>query len=45
MFGERGRSNIIIVASVVESSGGFLCDDRHFICVVDAWGGIVMVST
>lgn len=43
MFGESGRSNIIMVASVVDSRGCVLCGDRHFICVVDTWGGIVMV--
>lgn len=45
MLGDSGSSNIIVVASVVESSGGFLCVIRHFICVVDVWGGIVMVRT
>lgn len=33
-----------MVARVVEISGGFLCGSRHFICVVDVWGGIVMVK-
>lgn len=34
-----------MVASVVESWGSFLCGVRHFICVVDVWGGSVIVRT
>lgn len=45
MLGDSGNSSIMVAASMVESSGGFLCVIRHFICVVDVWGGIVMVRT
>lgn len=42
MLGDRGSSRIIMVASMIDNSGGFLCVIRHFICVVEVWGGIVM---
>lgn len=43
MFGERGRSSIIMVASVIGGIKGFLCSVRHFICIVDVWGARVIV--